>query len=325
MPGKAIGPRMSNGKFYSQRKNVAKSTLRKNAKVAKSLTKTQKKAVKQIVNRAEETKYYSELLLNGNSLDWAIHTPYTGSGAADILPLVPRIKPGDGSFQRSGAKVKPTSCKVDISVALNEDIYGNSPETPDQKWYSRDLFVVMYIVKPKSFKNFNQFANSGTTAGSPPITTGAEWLNLLDNGDGTTKPFGFGTTIGGNYYYYSQANDLMAPVNKEHYTVLQKKVVRLQKNYGQTNTDGSPSDYPNISKSSWIGSMKVKLPTLLYDDMSPPNQTAGYPTNSCVCLMIGSVLANNLPSLGYTQGQPSVVLDNPITATVRTHYYYKDA
>lgn len=277
-----------------------------------------KRAIARAVNRREETKYHAEQLLLKNSLDWAIHTPWSPTSVGDTMPLVPRIAQGDGSFERIGSKVRPTKCRVDIDCAIAEAVIG----TTAINTATEDIKVVMYILRPKTSKNFQQFSNL-TTSGS---VTGAYTDELLDNGDGTSKAFGYGIVISGSSYVYSNASDLQLPVNKEYFTLVKKKVVRLTKNAGSTNGDGA--NYPSVARgsTSWSGSFSYKLPTLKYDDDGKTaGITGGYPTNANMILCVGAVLANGMDSLQYVGGDPSSILPNPVMMNVRTHYWYKDA
>lgn len=310
-----IGPFMANKKFY---KNVGagKQVILVKKRSVKALTKGQKKQVKQIVARSSETKYHAEQLLTKQTLDWAIHTAWTPSSVGDTMPLVPRIVQGDGNYQRVGSKVRPTKCRVDIELSLPESPTG----LPLQNQYTNDIFVVMYILRPKTSKNFQQFSNILTPA------SGSYTDELLDNGDGTSKGFGNGIIIGGTPYVYSNMADLQLPVNREYFTQVRRKVVRLVKNAGNTYGDGS--NYPNVTKggSSWRGSFVYKLPTLKFDDDSKTiSLNGGYPTNANMVLCVGAALANGCDSIAYTSGEPSSILPNPVQVNVRTHYWYKDA
>lgn len=298
------------------RKVGTKRPAKKSAPKPAKLTKPVQKAVQRMINRKDETKYHAEQLLMKQSLDWGIHTPWTPSSIGDTMPLVPRIVQGDGSFQRIGSKVRPTKCRVDIECALIESAIG----LPPQNQYTDDIYVVMYMLRPKTSKNFQQFTNLAT-----PVA-GAYTDELLDNGDGTSKAFGYVTSIGGTPFVYSNASDLQLPVNTEYFTQIRRKVVRLVKNAGSTNGDGS--NYPNVTKggSSWRGSFTYKLPTLRYDDDGKTSSlNGGYPTNSNMVLCIGAALANGCDSLQYTGGEPGSILPNPVQLNVRTHYWYKDA
>lgn len=271
--------------------------------------------IKSIINKQEETKYHAEALVTKQSLDWAIHTPWSPTSIGDTMPLVPRIVQGDGSNERVGSKVRPTKCRVDVECAIAEAVMGTTQVNQN----TEDIFVVMYILRPKTSKNFQQFTNLATPA------SGAYTDELLDNGDGTSKPFGFPVTIGGTTYVYSNASDLQLPVNTEYFTLVRKKVLRLTKNYGSTNGD---SNFPSSWKgsTSWRGSFTYKLPTLKYDDDSKSSSlNGGYPTNANMVLCVGAALANNMDSLLYTNGEPGSVLPNPILLNIRTHYWYKDA
>lgn len=272
--------------------------------------------IKSIINKTEETKYHAEQLITKQSLDWGIHTPWTPTSIGDTMPLVPRITQGDGSYERVGSKVRPTKCRVDIEAAIAEAAVGLTPINPA----TEDIYLVMYLLRPRTSKNFQQFTNLATPA------SGAYTDELLDNGDGTSKPFGFITTLGGSPFVYSNASDLQLPVNTEYFTQVRRKVVRLVKNAGMTNGDGATN--PSVSKggSSWRGSFTYKLPTLKYDDDSKSaSLNGGYPTNANMVLCIGACLANNMDSIQYVGGEPSSILPNPVLLNVRTHYWYKDA
>lgn len=282
----------------------------------KTLTKQQKKQVKRIIAGNEETKYHAEQLLMKQSLDWGIHTPWTPSSIGDTMPLVPRIVQGDGNFERVGSRVRPVKCRVDIEASVAEAAIGLTPINVA----TEDIYVVMYLLRPKTSKNFQQFTNLAVPA------SGAYTDELLDNGDGTSKAFGYITTLGGSPFVYSNAADLQLPVNREYFTQVRRKVVRLVKNTGTTNGDGS--NYPNVARggSSWRGSFTYKLPTLKYDDdPKSATLTGGYPTNANMVLCIGAALANGMDSIQYIGGEPSSILPNPVSLNVRTHYWYKDA
>lgn len=293
-------------------------TKRVAAKKPAKLSKPMRRAVQRIVRGNEETKYHAEQLLMKTQLDWGIHTYWSPSSIGDTMPLVPRIVQGDGSYQRIGSKVRPTRCRVDIEAAIAEVPNGITPLAGQ---WTNDIYLVMYLLRPKTVKNYQQFANVATT--------GADWTaELLDNGDGTSKAFGYSTLIGTTPYIYSNASDLQLPINREYWTLVKRKVVRLTKNYGQTNSDGTPQDNPNLGKSSYRGSFVYKLPTLKYDDDSKTVAlNGGYPTNANMVLCIGAALANGCDSLQYGGEplQPTGVLPNPLQLNVRTHYWYKDA
>lgn len=283
-----------------------------------TVSKPLKRAIKKVVASREETKYHAEQLLMKQSLDWAIHTPWTPSTVGDTMPLVPRIQQGDGNFERVGSKVRPVKCRVSIDCSIAEAAIGTTPINTA----TEDIKVVMYILRPKTSRNFYQFTN--------PVSSGALGSaytdELLDNGDGTSKPFGYGIVIGGTSYVYSNASDLHLPVNKEYFTLVRKKIVRLTKNQGSTNGDGTGFPSVAVGSANWSGSFTYKLPTLRYDDDAKTSGfTGGYPTNANMVLCIGAVLGNNMDSIQYIGGEPSSILPNPVMLNVRTHYWYKDA
>lgn len=310
-------PKLRPGQVVKITRNGKVVGVKKVRSAAKAnLTKPVKRAVQRLINRNEETKYHAEQLIMKSSLDWGIHTPWTPSSIGDTMPLVPRIAQGDGNFERVGSRVRPTRCRVDIEAAIAEAAVGLTPINPA----TEDIYVVMYLLRPKTSKNFQQFTNLAT-----PVS-GAYTDELLDNGDGTSKAFGYTITLGGSPFVYSNASDLQLPVNKEYFTQVRRKVIRLVKNTGTTNADGT--NYPNVTKggSSWRGSFTYKLPTLKYDDdPKTASLNGGYPTNANMVLCIGACLANNMDSLQYIGEEPSSILPNPVLLNVRTHYWYKDA
>lgn len=317
-----IGPVLPSGKFYmnySGKKKTAAHKKQQMTAVSKSLTKKQKKAVKQIIKKEVETKYYSEQLLDKCPLDWGIHTyydPSNGVNLADILPLVPRVTVGDNNNQRNGKKIKPTTCYVDIMATLNEPLYGGTAPADTTQTWTKDIFVVIYVLRAKEMKNFEQLA----------LTKADTIGNLLDNGDNTSKYFGDVQNVGGVNIIYTKYQDLQKPINKEYFTLLNKRVVRLTKNVGKSYNDAVGPD-PNTCRGSWMGRIKFKLPTLVYDDQPTNTQyNGGYPTNSCVLLAMGAVLANGQDSVSYNPDNSIAgVLPNPFNVSVRSHYYYKDA
>lgn len=311
-----IGPRLPGGRFRSKYAAKLLARARRPRRAVAKLSKPMKAAVKKIVRGNEETKYHAEQLLMKNTLDWGIHTPWSPSSVGDTMPLVPRIAQGDGNFQRIGSRVRPTKCRVDIEAAIAEAAIG----LPQVNTATEDIFLVMYILRPKTSKNFEQFTNLAVPA------SGAYTDELLDNGDGTSKAFGNPITIGGSTFVYTNASDLQLPVNREYFTLVKQKVVRLVKNTGSTNGDGT--NYPNVTRggSSWRGSFTYKLPSLKYDDdPKSASLNGGYPTNANMVLCVGAALASGLDSIQYVGGEASSILPNPVILNVRTHYWYKDA
>lgn len=327
-----IGPRLPTGRFYrNYSKPVKVQTIKASKNKTISIVKPLKTSrsgglmakIKNIMKRLEETKYHSEQLLDKYSLDWAIHTygdPASSTPNGDILPLVPRIPRGDDTWQRIGKYITPTKCSVNICVSLLQPPVGGTPYSA-LNLASNDIYVVMYMLRPKTSKNYRQMVTDASA------TVPNDFIaDLLDNGDGTSKPFGFITpNPAGGSFIYSNVSDLHRPINKEYWHLVKRKVVKLTKNQGNTTYDTVSGEAPNLGKSSWNGSMSFKLPKLIYDDEAKNTQVnGGYPTNCNMCLAIGAVLTNGNDSLAYNQGNISGVLDNPMQLSVRTHYYYKD-
>ena len=138
----------------------------------KGFTATQAKSLRRFVAGKEETKYYATQLAINQLIDPAIHTPGT-----DIMPLVPKITQGTDEFQRVGRKVVPSKCRVDVQLSIGDVELGTA--TVPGLANATSLYVVIYILRSKLFKSWEDYAASD------------DWNYLLDNGSGGSTPFGF--------------------------------------------------------------------------------------------------------------------------------------
>lgn len=276
--------------------------------VLKGFTRAQSNAIVKYVGRSDETKYFATQLAQNGILDAAIHTPGT-----DILPLCPPIPQGTGEFQRVGRKVTPTKCRVDISVTFPQADLGTP--SPDITYSQANaIYVVMYIVRSKIFKNWPLYQ-----------TDGLEWQYLLDNGQGASTMFGQQITPpSGPSFYATNTQFLQYPIETSHYTLLKKKVVKLVRNQGFVRSAVS-AESPNLPQSYFTGSFTYKLPKLIYDDTKDVG-TGTYPTNANVMLMAGYAFADNLWSEDYVVAGSTTQASMPLLSwTVRNHVWYKDA
>lgn len=269
-------------------------------------TRAQSNAIVRFVGRNDETKYFAQQLAQNSILDGPIHSPGT-----DILPLSPPIPSGVAEFQRVGRKVTPTKCRVDISVTFPQvDLGTTSPDiTPSQ---ANAMYVVMYIVRSKTFHNWPQYQ-----------TDGLEWQNLLDDGQGNSVPFGQTITpTSGPSYLATNTQFLQYPIESSRYTLVRKKVVKLVRNQGYVRSAVS-GEAPNLPQSYWKGSFSYRLPKLIYDDTKDAN-TGAYPTNSNLLLAVGYAFCDNLWSQDQIPGSSQTAL--PILSiTARNHVWFKDA
>lgn len=273
----------------------------------KGFTAAQSRALVKFIGRNEETKYFASQLATQQLLDAAIHSPGT-----DILPLSPPIPQGTAEWQRTGRKVSPTKCRVDVSCTFQQTDLGT--ESPDiTASQANAIYVVMYIVRSKNYHNWLEY-NGATTP---------EYNFLLDNGQGAAVPFGQQVTpTSGPTFWATNTTFLQYPIETSHYTLVRKKVVKLIRNQGFVRSAVS-GEAPNLSQSYWRGSFSYKLPKLLYDD-TERGPTGAYPTNSNLMIMFGYAFADNLWSQDQVPGtsQASLPLLN---ISVRNHVWYKDA
>lgn len=295
---------MVNGKkvFVRYLRPVASSGPRIN-----KLSKPVRAAVSRLVKSKEETKYIATQIAINTTLDGAIHTPGT-----DIMPLVPAITQGTGNFQRVGEKVMPTKCKVDVYATFAQTNPGGTPPDPSIN-NANVMYVVMYLLRSRRCRNWIDYKAS------------QEYTRLLDNGDGTTVPFGAeATPTTGSPFWVTDASYLTRPVEKSSHVLLKKKIVKLVRNQG-TIQDGTTGAIPNLPSSAWHGSFTYKLPKLVYDDYSYPSTGVNqYPMNSCVMLAMGYAIGSNYTDFLQVGGDiaPSA---NFLSVTARSHVWYKDA
>lgn len=278
----------------------------------KGFTRLQTRSILNAIGRSDETKYFASQLAQNGILDSAIHTPGT-----DILPLCPPVVTGTGEFQRVGRRISPTKCRVDISVTFPQVDY-NTPSPDPTYAQANAIYVVMYIVRSKTFKSWDLWKADGL-----------EWQYLLDDGQGNSVPFG--QTVAppaGPSFLATNTQFLQYPIESSHYTLVKKKVVKLIRNTGQVRQDAGAGNVPNLPQSFFRGSFTYKLPKLIYDDTKGADPALTYPTNANLMLMAGYAFADNLWSQDYTSSPtaPNTVASMPLLSwTVRNHVWFKDA
>lgn len=286
-----------------------KKFIVRNAASTKTVSKPVKAVIKRMVRSNQETKYYAKTLLQNTGLDGAIHTP-----GVDIVPLVPAVPVGDGEFERVGRQITPTKCKVDLALTFPQLNPGTAEPAPSTA-YSDIIYVVIYILKSRRYKNWDDYKASSA------------WNQLLDDGAGNSKAFGsLVTSVGGSPFWATSTLEMQYPIEKSEYTLVKRKVVKLVKNGGNTYI-GQSSLQPNLPQSCWTGSFTYKLPKLIYEDNVPSGLTASaYPTNNATMLAIGYCHGDNLSSyMANSDGSPYQSMANALTVTARAHTWYKDA
>lgn len=273
-------------------------------KPLKGFTRLQSSTIRRAVGQSEETKYQATELQVNRFIDPAIHSP-----GIDMLPLVPKVALGTGENQRVGRKISPVRCRVNINVSFAQSNPGAS-NPPAEQQRAQHIYVVMYVLRSKSYKNYYQWQSS------------PNWANILDNGDGTSVPCGY--QVGTPAFWTLDSRYLSKPVESSEYTLIKKRIVKLTKNVGMIDTGvAGNSQMPNLPNTSYRGSFSYKLPALQYDDTNS-TQFQGYPTNSNVILAVGWCYADNQGTYDVdADGNPTQVASS-VSLTAVNHVWYKD-
>ena len=164
-------------------------------------TKALTQVVNQIVNRKMETKYRAEDIAaeGGTNFNSVISTQ------ADWYRCLPLVGPGTNSHNRIGDSIVPTKLRLDFSFRLGRDSLD----------YTRDIWVVLYIMTSK-----NQKAYAANTGGGQ---LAQNFQQYLDNGDGAST------------YFNGVWTDSTKPMYQPNNTLLKKFVFNLMKPSGDTN------------------------------------------------------------------------------------------
>lgn len=269
----------------------------------KGFTKQQTLSIRKAIGHSEETKYQATVLQQNRFLDPAIHSP-----GIDMLPLVPKVALGTQENQRIGRKISPTKCRVELNVSFAQTNPGGT--NTDTQNRAENIYVVMYVLRSKSYKNYYQWSQS------------PNWMNLLDNGDGTSVPFGYET--GTPAFWTVDTTYMSKPVETSEYTLIRKRIVKLTKNVGAIDSGvAGNSQVPNLVNTSYRGSFSYKLPTLQYDDTNT-DQFQGYPSNANVVLAVGWCYADNMGTYDVDSTGNPLSPASSLTLTAVNHIWYKD-
>jgi hypothetical protein len=205
----------------------SKTKKAKKAKaVANSLTPLQKQEVKKLTTVQSELKYVGGSLTNFNLPVWQMaETPITTGNRNQFISLITPTIQGAGVNTRLGNKIYPVKCRSTFVFYMKEPqsvgVYSDPPQ---------DYFLNICIVKSKSVQNPALIANI------PPGKF------LLDGAGGTQDPLDITTGPPQNYQKMLQVIDHL-PINRNEYTVLRQKRVRMGKNNGSVNGDCSTTTF----------------------------------------------------------------------------------
>lgn len=253
------------GKRIPGLKGGKKALAKLNARVrAAKPTKAFAKKVMAVVNRREETKYVATQLGGAN-------IPSTLVVPGNLVPMLPRVAQGVGSFQRIGQKINMAHGRVDFQFYL---IPAAGAQYPTQ-----DVWVKVFILNSKQAKSYAQVATL------QPNT-------LLDQGDGTTTDWSVIANAGAYQFMPLSSEDFSGYV----------KTIKLTKNQGQPNADLNTSNAPNTyGRVGAVCSFTWKHKSTLIYDEAPG--AANYPTNYAPVYAICAMNSDQTPYQGLVDCQ----------------------
>ena len=243
-------------------KAMGAAFFKKRSAAPKASSKFAKKVLA-VVNRKEETKYVSKQLGGAN-------IPGTLVVPGNLVPCIPQLTQGVGSFQRIGQKINMARGRVDFQIYL---IPAAGAQYPTQ-----DVWVKIFLLNSKQAKSYAQVATLSSNT-------------LLDQGDGTTTDWSVVANAGAYQFM---------PLSKEDFSG-SVRTIKLTKNQGQANSDLNTTNGPNtfgrvgaVTSFSW----KHKAP-LLYDEGVATN----YPTNYAPVYAFCAMNSDQTPYQGLVDVQ----------------------
>lgn len=265
---------MKSSRFRSKRSRGALKSNRK-GKVSlrvPTLTKALIKSVcKNVVSRNTENK--SAYLQVPSSM--GTYNSFNNTiSLADWVNVIPNISQGTASGQRLGNEIK--SKGIYVKGTMNVVF----PSTSGAVTTGLNLYVRMLCVVDK----LQAGAGVGTTA-------------ILERN-------GVATSVGG----YPQ--DLYSPIDKDRFTVLYDKIIKLQNPNFNTSTTGYINANINVSR---YFRFKLKGRMLKYTDNSSYTPTNYLPQFACFVVDPSLTLAGNSPTI------------TPCQYTLSSTMYYEDA
>lgn len=107
--------------------------------------------IKKVLDQQSETKYVAQQIITDTAV------PYVGGAATTFLPLQPVVAQNAAgisgqSNQRVGERIKPVKISADFQFCFNP--------TSTQ---SHDYRVKLFVLKPKSYNNYNAMVASAFT------------------------------------------------------------------------------------------------------------------------------------------------------------------
>jgi len=252
-----MAPRKFNKKGPKKSKSSKKTAPKK--------TQNFEKKVLQVIHKQQEDKE-AYLLTNESSL---ISFNSGINSAGDCLQLIPPMTNGTGNYQRIGDKVQLKSHVI-------KGYYRIVPNLAAGSYKFGNVMVRMLVVSLKSASNYDMITSD------PTLTS--KLAGLLQKG---------GTTVG----FTGQISDVMAPINRDLFTVHYDKVHNIKQDYVVTATGGITQDTLRMFNIN----LKVKSKVLKYsDDMS----SGLLPTNYSPILLVGYSFADgSLPDTTSTNLQ----------------------
>lgn len=256
--------------------------------MARSLTTTQKVAVKQLIQGNDETKLVIQDVQNlagGTALTNFVAFSSGITSVGEMYAAIPQINQGVDSFERVGDVIMPKSIYVDFNVAVK-----NAPSDA----FSTDKIVHIFMLTSKAVKDLANYT-------AVPIG------QLLDYGNGTSG--GFDGSSGAAMY----------PVQKKSFTVLKHWKKRMSAGYGHaigtTGTQAGTTDSVITVTPSSYATMRIKVPSPKKLKYSVAAST--YPNNFAPFFVVGWTRADVAGSAGPT------FINTYVQA--KTTMYYKDS
>lgn len=278
---------------YKNRRRPAAKGRKPARKDAKSLTKTQRKEVKQIVKTPSETKFHRETIWSNIKFNSLIGETYLGSTVNDFYRAMPTLQEGTGAGQRIGKKINPVSCTLHLRFNFRED-----------DALTRDVTIMLYLLTPKAAPTYPD-AN-----GAPTYLQGLPIYKFLDTGvDGVSN-----TSFGGTWL-----NSIL-PVDKDSYVVHAVRRIPLRKPSGLRNNNGviGAGDGQGMYSidAQFVKDVKIRVP--LPKTVSYELSTSTIPSNCGPVWAVG-YFYNDMTTA------PDTGLNGLCYVSADTHMYYKDA
>lgn len=265
----------SRRKNYRSLAGLTKTRSTRRPRVAR-LSKPVRMAVKRIVKASSETKLVTTLVENNVPHNSAI-------GALDYYRVIPQITQGPAEYQRVGDKVQPVSLVVRGTCAIDRQ-------------YSTDNKPLMVRILILQLKSTKQWASVGS-AFAP-----ASQRLLKMNDEGGTE----------NIQFQGSPNDLYYPVNRDLFTVLGERFIKLDKLPPSGASLGNSAEVAPINTIARSFNIKVRgVPKqLLYSQ-----GTDNLPTNFAPFMSVGYC---------YLDGTGPDVVNTNIIMNAQAHLHFKD-